>query len=165
MQQFLLVGGYDFQTSVSDQYRYWPIRKSKISAVISIGQYSLSVAHFLLRIFDTIWICMPKSLFLKVTKEASSLRALHYVWFFMILVSLENVKKLFWVVARLPQRLKSDLAELYRGLAYRAFFLNSSCLALFACGFGIYFYSFSCWIFEMLNISQHFIFLFFGISN
>ena len=32
---------------------------------------------------------------------------------FMILDSLENVKKLFWMVARLPQRLKSTFFELF----------------------------------------------------
>ena len=31
----------------------------------------------------------------------------------MILVSLENVKKMLWVVARLPQRLKSKLFEIF----------------------------------------------------
>ena len=31
----------------------------------------------------------------------------------MILVSLENVKNVFWVVAQLPQRLKSTLFEIF----------------------------------------------------
>ena len=35
---------------------------------------------------------------------------------FMILVSLENVKKMLWVVARLPQRLKSKLFEIFSTL-------------------------------------------------